>query len=163
MIAKSRCTWLGAIPREQDCIISPLRDGNSDNDAERPLPLAILVAPIFPDAGDAERRAVGHGEGVQLLAFVAFVASVGWAKARSAVPTKPFRKAQMSRYRRLKIECGAFFSTLELADPGSGLLVRQIERLRRCIAAKTAHAPALSHYRKYGREFIGRPRGLHPA
>src|SRR5580692_10911104 len=33
----------------------------------------------------------------------------------------------------------------------------------RCIAAKPAHAPGLSHYRKYGREFIGRPRGLHPA
>jgi hypothetical protein len=37
---------------------------------------------------------------------------VGWAKARSAVPTKPFREALMSRYRRLKIEGGRFSSRL---------------------------------------------------
>jgi hypothetical protein len=30
----------------------------------------------------------------------------------------------MSRYRRLKIEGGAFFYTLALADHGSGLLAR---------------------------------------
>ncbi len=38
--------------------------------------LAILIAPVLPDAGDAERRAVGHGEGVQLLAFVALVENI---------------------------------------------------------------------------------------
>jgi hypothetical protein len=32
------------------------------------------------------------------------------------VPTKPFREALMSRYRRLKIEGGVFFYTLALAD-----------------------------------------------
>jgi hypothetical protein len=53
---------------------------------------------------------------------------VGWAKARSAVPTKPLREARMSRYRRLKIEGGAFFYTLALADRGSDLLIRHIER-----------------------------------
>jgi putative transposase len=35
----------------------------------------------------------------------------------------------MSRYRRLKIEGGAFFFTLALADRGSDLLIRHIERL----------------------------------
>jgi putative transposase len=35
----------------------------------------------------------------------------------------------MSRYRRLKIEGGAFFYTLALADRDSDLLVRHIERL----------------------------------
>jgi hypothetical protein len=40
---------------------------------------------------------------------VAAPASVGWAKARSAVPTKAFREALMSRYRRLKIGGGALF------------------------------------------------------
>ncbi len=40
----------------------------------------------------------------------------------------------MSRYRRLKIESGAVFFTLALADCGSDLLVRHIERLRRAYA-----------------------------
>jgi hypothetical protein len=53
---------------------------------------------------------------------------VGWAKARSAVPTKPLREARMSRYRRLKMESGAFFFALALAGRGSDLLVRHIER-----------------------------------
>jgi hypothetical protein len=34
------------------------------------------------------------------------------------VPTKAFREAPMSRYRRLKIEGGAFFYALALADRG---------------------------------------------
>jgi REP element-mobilizing transposase RayT len=71
---------------------------------------------------------------------------VGWAKAPTgprktrpddklrAVPTKPLREALMSRYRRLKIEGGAFFYTLALADRGSDLLIRHIERLRRAYA-----------------------------
>jgi putative transposase len=37
----------------------------------------------------------------------------------------------MSHYRRLWIEAGAFFFTVALADRGSELLVRQVERLRR--------------------------------
>jgi len=37
-----------------------------------------------------------------------------------AAPTKAFREAPVSRYRRLKIEGGAFFYTLALADRGSG-------------------------------------------
>jgi putative transposase len=41
----------------------------------------------------------------------------------------------MSRYRRLKIEGGALFFTVALADRGSDLLVQQIERLRRAYAA----------------------------
>jgi hypothetical protein len=45
------------------------------------------------------------------------------------VPTKPLREALMSRYRRLKIEGGAFFITLALPDCGSDLLIRHIERL----------------------------------
>jgi hypothetical protein len=44
---------------------------------------------------------------------------VGRAKARSAVPTKPLREARMSRYRQLKIEGGALFYTLALADRDS--------------------------------------------
>jgi putative transposase len=36
----------------------------------------------------------------------------------------------MSRYRRAKIEGGAFFFTLALTDRSSNLLVREIERLR---------------------------------
>jgi len=36
----------------------------------------------------------------------------------------------MSRYRRLRIEGGTFFFTLALADRGSDLLVRHIDRLR---------------------------------
>ena len=47
--------------------------GGNGDDAERPLPFAILIAPVLPQAGDAERRAVAHGEGVQLLALVALV------------------------------------------------------------------------------------------
>src|SRR5580693_7481028 len=57
-------------------------------------------------------------------------ASVGWAKARSAVSTKVFREALVSRYRRLKIEGGAFFLTLALADRGSDLLICAGERTR---------------------------------
>jgi hypothetical protein len=41
----------------------------------------------------------------------------------------------MSRYRRLKIEGGAFFFTLALADHGGELLFRHIERLRRTLSA----------------------------
>jgi len=37
----------------------------------------------------------------------------------------------MSRYRRAKIEGGAFFFTLALADRSSDLLIREIDRLRR--------------------------------
>ncbi len=40
----------------------------------------------------------------------------------------------MSRYRRLKIEGGAFLFTLALGDRGSNLLVRHIERLRSACA-----------------------------
>jgi hypothetical protein len=40
------------------------------------------------------------------------------------VPTKVFREALVSRYRRLKIEGGAFFFTLALAGRGGDLLVR---------------------------------------
>jgi hypothetical protein len=36
----------------------------------------------------------------------AIVAAVGWAKAQSAVPTKPATATQTSRYRRIKIEGG---------------------------------------------------------
>jgi hypothetical protein len=39
------------------------------------------------------------------------------------VPPKTVREARMSRYRRLKIEGGAFFDTLALADHGGDLLV----------------------------------------
>ena len=41
----------------------------------------------------------------------------------------------MSRYRRLKIEGGAFFYTLALADRSNDLLVRHIERLRHTFPA----------------------------
>ena len=44
----------------------------------------------------------------------------------------------MSRYRRLKIEGGAFFDALALADHGSDLLVRHIKRQR--------HTSPASHY-----------------
>jgi putative transposase len=47
----------------------------------------------------------------------------------------------MSRYRRLKIEGGAFFFTLALADRGSDLLVRRIERLRRAYAEVEKRRP----------------------
>jgi putative transposase len=57
--------------------------------------------------------------------------SVGWAKAQSAVPTKPVTATQMSRYRRVKIEGGVSFFTLVLADRRSDLFVRHFERLRR--------------------------------
>jgi hypothetical protein len=39
----------------------------------------------------------------------------------------------MSRYRRLKIEGGAVFFTLALADRGSDLLIRFGERARRAL------------------------------
>jgi hypothetical protein len=48
-------------------------------------------------------------------------ATVGRSKVQTAVPTKTFREAPMSRYRRLKIEGGAFFFTLALAGRGSDL------------------------------------------
>ena len=47
----------------------------------------------------------------------------------------------MSRYRRLKIEGGAFFYTLALADRGSDLLVHHIERLRRAYAEVEKRRP----------------------
>ena len=47
----------------------------------------------------------------------------------------------MSRYRRLKVEGGAFFYTLALADRGSDLLVRHIERLRRAYAEMEKRHP----------------------
>jgi putative transposase len=47
----------------------------------------------------------------------------------------------MSRYRRLRIEGGAFFLTLTLADRNSNLLVRQIERLRRAYAETEKQHP----------------------
>jgi hypothetical protein len=62
-------------------------------------------------------------------------ASVGGAKARSAVPAKPLRQIRISRYRRLKIEGGALFFTLALADHGGALLIRHIERLRHTFPA----------------------------
>ena len=46
----------------------------------------------------------------------------------------------MSRHRRLKIEGGAFYYTLALADRGSDLLVRHIERLRHTFPA-SHHSP----------------------
>ena len=46
------------------------------------------------------------------------------SRPQSAAPTKAFREAPMSRCRRLKIEGGAFFCTLALADRGSDLLIR---------------------------------------
>jgi putative transposase len=47
----------------------------------------------------------------------------------------------MSRYRRLEIEGGAFFFTLALAERGSNLLVRHIERLRSAYAAVEKRHP----------------------
>jgi len=47
----------------------------------------------------------------------------------------------MSRYRRLKIEGGAFFFTLAVAERGSDLLVRHIERLRRAYAEMEKRRP----------------------
>jgi hypothetical protein len=51
------------------------------------------------------------------------------------VPTEALREAPISRHRRLKIEAGAFFYTLALADRGSDLLVRHTERLRHTFPA----------------------------
>ena len=47
----------------------------------------------------------------------------------------------MSRYRRIKIEGGAFFFTLALADRSSDLLVREIDRLRRSYKAVQERLP----------------------
>jgi putative transposase len=47
----------------------------------------------------------------------------------------------MSRYRRAKIEGGAFFFTLTLADRRSDVLVRQIDRLRRAYKAVQERRP----------------------
>ena len=60
-------------------------------------------------------------------------------RTQTAVPTKPFREAWMSRYRALKIG-GAFFYALVLADRGSDLLVRHIDRLRHTFPA-SHHSP----------------------
>ena len=51
---------------------------------------------------------------------------------RSAVLTKALREALISRYRRLKIEGGAFFYTLVLADRGSDLLGRILINSYQC-------------------------------
>jgi putative transposase len=47
----------------------------------------------------------------------------------------------MSRYRRAKIEGGALFFTLTLADRSSDLLVRQIDRLRRAYRVVQKNRP----------------------
>ena len=66
-------------------------------------------------------------------------AGVGWAKARSAVPTNGC--ARMPYYRRLKLEGGAFFFTVTLADRRNDLLVRHVERLRRAYAETEKRFP----------------------
>jgi hypothetical protein len=55
------------------------------------------------------------------------------------VPTKAFREALKSRFRRLKIEGGAYFFTLALADRGGDLLVRHID------ACGTLFRQAITH------------------
>jgi len=70
------------------------------------------------------RRASGAAEPGLYAPLRALAASVGCANALRAVPTKTVREAPMSRYRRLKIEGGAFFFTLALADRGSDLSIR---------------------------------------
>ena len=47
----------------------------------------------------------------------------------------------MSRYRRAKIEGGAFFFTLALADRSSDVLVREIDRLRRAYKITQVRLP----------------------
>jgi putative transposase len=47
----------------------------------------------------------------------------------------------MSRYRRLKIEGGLFIFTVTLADRGTDLLVRHIERLRSAYADVQTRLP----------------------
>src|ERR1051325_10133769 len=47
----------------------------------------------------------------------------------------------MSRYRRAKIEGGAFFFTLALADRASDLLVREIGRLRHAYGVMQKRQP----------------------
>jgi REP-associated tyrosine transposase len=47
----------------------------------------------------------------------------------------------MSRYRRVKIEGGAFFFTLALADRSDNLLIREIERLWRAFASAQKRFP----------------------
>ncbi len=59
---------------------------------------------------------------------------------RSAVHG-PRQQNQMSRYRRLKIEGGAFFFTLALADRRSDLLVRHMARLRNAYADTQKRSP----------------------
>ena len=53
-----------------------------------------------------------RSENIRILAVV--IASVGWAKARSAVPIKASQEALMSRCRRLKIEGERFSSRSRL-------------------------------------------------
>jgi putative transposase len=48
---------------------------------------------------------------------------------------------EMSYYRRLKIEGGAFFFTVALADRRSDLLVRHVERLRRAYGEVERQCP----------------------
>ena len=47
----------------------------------------------------------------------------------------------MSRYRRLKIEGGAFFFTLALADRSGDLLIREIEHLWRAFDLAQKRSP----------------------
>jgi putative transposase len=47
----------------------------------------------------------------------------------------------MSRYRRAKIEAGAFFFTIALADQSDNLLVRHIDRLRQAYKFAVDHYP----------------------
>jgi hypothetical protein len=69
-------------------------------------------------------------------------ASVCWQRREAPLSTKALReKALMSRYRRLKIEDGAFFFTRALTGRGSDLLVRHIDRLRRACAELEKRRP----------------------
>jgi REP-associated tyrosine transposase len=47
----------------------------------------------------------------------------------------------MSSYRRARIEGGLFFFTVTLSDRSSGLLVREIDRLRRAYGQANAKQP----------------------
>jgi hypothetical protein len=71
------------------------------------------------------------------------IANVGRAKARSAVPTETFREAPMSRYRRLKIEGGAFFYAL--ADRGSDLSGRVLINSAQCPLCSDCVAKVVLH------------------
>ena len=72
------------------------------------------------------------------------VVSVGWVKPTlNHLLTKMAQRSIMSKYRRIFVPGGTYFFTVNLAERGSNLLVREIGLLRSAYASVVADHPII--------------------